>query len=501
MKKLIMKIESKIEKDKILIDFTKSEKDNRILFDLSSRNINYLSNSNKEIIKPNKYEDSKKNDLNPTKNITEKVKLFEQLKNILDKKCQCIRYKNAINKYFFDFIEFLNKRKRKIKNTKKNEKDTNNKIIYNINEINIDDAYYFVYQKYKNYKENTKKYILSKLRRYIRILNNNEALNFKNKLSFPRKKKKENDFSDKDLIILLNYLKMKNDFENLIIFYFLYYSGITFSDISRIRLSNFKSCFSILQIKKGKKKYIHIPSVIQTDLIILFKRKQNLKQTFFYESISDATEISRIELLKKQFSLSLKSCIEISQEKIIYLLGTFSKTRGHKILSEKLYHLFDINYKQFNNQLYLEYEEKTKDKNNNNIEEVKNNELISKEYDADNNNNESLENSFSLYDTPNIIKNKNIYSLTDREEINKLKNSYSDISNNEQTSLLFSSIDILDEKSISIDINNKSILNKKKASNFLGKKTKFNLNSKKIYETRNKKHILDNLISSFNEDY
>ena len=192
-----MKIESKIEKDKILIDFTKSEKDKRILFDIGSRNINYLSNSNKELIKHNKYQDSKKNDLNPTKNITEKVKLFEQLKNILDKKCQCIRYKNAINKYFFDFIEFLNKRKRKIKNTKKNEKDTNNKIIYNINEINIDDAYYFVYQKYKKYKDNTKKYILSKLRRYIRILNNNEKLNYKNKLSFPRKKKRKMIFQIK----------------------------------------------------------------------------------------------------------------------------------------------------------------------------------------------------------------------------------------------------------------------------------------------------------------
>ena len=162
---------------------------------------------------------------------------------------------------------------------------------------------------------------------------------------------------------------MKNDFENLIIFYFLYYSGITFSDISRIRLSNFKSCFSILQIKKGKTKNIHIPSVIQTGLIILFKRKKNLTQIFFYDFITDTNEISRIELLKKRFSLSLKSCIEISQETIIYLLGSFSKTRGHKILSEKLYYLFDINYKQFNNQLYLEYEEKTNDKNNNIIKE------------------------------------------------------------------------------------------------------------------------------------
>ena len=74
-----------------------------------------------------------------------------------------------------------------------------------------------------------------------------------------------------------------------------------------------------------------------------------------------------------------------------------------------------------NNQLYLEYEEKTNDKNNNIIKEPKNNELISKEYEADINNNESLEKSFSLFDTPNIIKNNNIYGLTDGEEINKLE--------------------------------------------------------------------------------
>jgi hypothetical protein len=44
-------------------------------------------------------------------NSTIKDKLFKELKNILDKKAHSIRYKDTINKYFFDFIQFLNKKK------------------------------------------------------------------------------------------------------------------------------------------------------------------------------------------------------------------------------------------------------------------------------------------------------------------------------------------------------------------------------------------------------
>ena len=106
-------------------------------------------------------------------------------------------------------FNFLTKEK-KINNKKEKDRDFNNEIIYNINEINIDDSYIFVLEKY----ENKKKYILSKLREYKRLLNNNMTINYKKKLLFPRKKKKDDFISKKYLIIVTNCLKMKNDIEN-----------------------------------------------------------------------------------------------------------------------------------------------------------------------------------------------------------------------------------------------------------------------------------------------
>ena len=76
---------------------------------------------------------------------------------------------------------------------------------------------------------------------------------------------------------------MKNDLENLIILYFLYYSGLTFSNISIIILNNFKMDFSLLIFKKGILKRINIPLVIKNNLIIFALQRINISQHFFYE--------------------------------------------------------------------------------------------------------------------------------------------------------------------------------------------------------------------------
>lgn len=65
-----------------------------------------------------------------------------------------LKYKDKINKYF--------------------NKYNDDEIILSIKEINIDDAYSFINKTYKNYKTSTRMFILSKLREYIRILNNDK---------------------------------------------------------------------------------------------------------------------------------------------------------------------------------------------------------------------------------------------------------------------------------------------------------------------------------------
>ena len=63
-------------------------------------------------------------------------------------------------KYFSDFNEYLNKRR------KRNKNYTNNFFNKGANVININDALPFVNKKFKSYKEDTQNYIFWKERKY-----------------------------------------------------------------------------------------------------------------------------------------------------------------------------------------------------------------------------------------------------------------------------------------------------------------------------------------------
>ena len=66
--------------------------------------------------------------------------------------------------------------------------------IININIINLVDAYSFVNKKYKIYNLETKQYILSKMKKYINLLNGDKIMNYKKKLSFHKKIKTKFSF-------------------------------------------------------------------------------------------------------------------------------------------------------------------------------------------------------------------------------------------------------------------------------------------------------------------
>ena len=53
-----------------------------------------------------------------------------------------------------------------------------------IKRINISDVYNFIITNNKFKKESTKKYMLLRIRRYIRLLNSEEKLNYKQKIRF-----------------------------------------------------------------------------------------------------------------------------------------------------------------------------------------------------------------------------------------------------------------------------------------------------------------------------
>ena len=78
------------------------------------------------------------------------------------------------------------------------------------------------------------------MRKYSKLLNEDFELIYKNKPNFHRLSKNETIIKENLLVEIINNLKNSNDLENLIILYFLYYSGITFSSIARILPNHLK---------------------------------------------------------------------------------------------------------------------------------------------------------------------------------------------------------------------------------------------------------------------
>ena len=101
-----------------------------------------------------------------------------------------------------------------------------------------------------------------KFRKFIRLINNDKNLNYNQKLI----NVKRNDkffITEKELYSIINSLKDNDDLENLCVFYLLYIKGFNFTMISRIRITDFKSRFSKLIIKKSKAMKYAIPSVLK----------------------------------------------------------------------------------------------------------------------------------------------------------------------------------------------------------------------------------------------
>ena len=157
----------------------------------------------------------------------------------------------------------------------------NTKFINNTNEIKLDDVYFFVNERYKNYKLETKNNILSKMRKYIRIINKDIQIDYINKISYKRYSKNYCFLTGSEILKYLSNLKENDKTEIILIFYFLYFSGLNFTTISRIRKTHFNNNCSLLRVKKGYKKEVTIPPMIQT-IIINYIEKKNLNQNFFF---------------------------------------------------------------------------------------------------------------------------------------------------------------------------------------------------------------------------
>lgn len=140
------------------------------------------------------------------------------------------------------------------------------------------------------------------MRKFIRILNNKESINYKNKLAKIEKKDAGFKLSVDDITIICEEIKAKYNLQLLLIFYFLYFMGLTFSKTSRIKITDLKSDFSILvETKEKYKKYI-IPNIIRHLLLHFIKSKNNISLFLFYDSIKEGKNIARTQIIKNNMT-------------------------------------------------------------------------------------------------------------------------------------------------------------------------------------------------------
>lgn len=266
--------------------------------------------------------------------------IIERLKNILNQENQSKEYKTKILNLFKDLIQYL---KEKNPNAIKEKKLKDGKINYITKRINISDVFNFIENNDKYNKQKSKNYLLSRLRRFVRILNQEEKLNFRPKIKFNKIEKTDTNKKEKEIIKIITEIRERGTIQILLIFYFLYFLGFNYSTIARMTLKNFKKGFNYLIMEKRKKRQFTIPNIIAKDLYEYFVFKKNNSKYLFYDSFNNINNYSRTTLIKNNIKSILESIKEISTETIQDLLLNFSKTRKANKLPIKFYFLFDYN--------------------------------------------------------------------------------------------------------------------------------------------------------------
>ena len=272
--------------------------------------------------------------------------IFDRIENIMDQEDSTFIYKKKVIKYFEGFINFLEINSKTVKS--KFNKITNDykKIIFTIKEINIVDIYNFVNYKFNYYKEDTKNRILSIMRRFSRILNNDPNLDYQESLCFHKSKNNSYILTEEELNSIVNYLKNKDELECLILFYFLYFSGLNFYYLARCRIKDFQKDFDFLKLTKNKTRKIHIPLVIKRNIKQLLSNKNDDSKFLFINKYNEKVNIdSRATYLKETFANSIKQFKGFSGQKKSILIKYFSHIRKYKILTEKFFQLFDYDFK------------------------------------------------------------------------------------------------------------------------------------------------------------
>lgn len=339
---------------------------------------------------------------------------FEKLEKIMSHKKYTDEYKNRIKLLFFNFFNYL--KETSINNhILKTGADGN--IQLSLKRINICDVHSFINDTSKYKKSTSINYIHSVMRKYVRLLNCEPNLDYKEKI------KLTNNYNNKDLslrqqIVMIKFLKEKKDVQVLLIYYFLYYLGFTYSSTSRIMISHFLKNYNLLKTKKSKLKRFKINDSIRKNIINYIEGLGYEPKFLFYDNIKDSKRFTRVNFIKQKICNTLRKCYYIYNFQINYILNQFSKTRNPKKNTNNLTDFFDMDIGISN--CYINSEISNFSKNDDSEESIsisKDSSCIEKNEDNYNNN----DNSFHATPLPN-----NSINLQNEFDISEFHKSQSD---------------------------------------------------------------------------
>ena len=311
-----------------------------------SRRSKSIVNKNKNVFNSTKkhynYTDFHNIDKYNNNILNKKYDAVSKLTKILIDQRSSYDYINSIIVLFTKFFNYIIIKKIKHKTKTIITKNIDN--TFNVQYIDIEEVFEFLNnKKINNYNNSSLSNISSRMRKFVRILNNNKNINYINEI--PKTVKNENSLklTKDELNNIFEYIKFNYNTQILLIFYFIYFLGLTFSKVARIKITDFKSDFSILVEKKEKYKKYMIPNIIANILLYYIKNKTNNSLYLFYDSIKDNKTFTRTQLIRNNISNVIKGCKVFSNIKSEEIIKSFSKKRNSKRLNENLYYLFNIN--------------------------------------------------------------------------------------------------------------------------------------------------------------
>lgn len=232
-------------------------------------------------------------------NSPDKNNIFQDITNILDKENASDIYKKRVLKLFeifFDYLVKIKKNQELIDNYQKFKK-------YNIGRIKMKDVEDFIADQYKNSNPSTVANIKSRMRKFIRIINNEPNLDFSEKIMRPKTISDTSIFSKQELLLFLYDLNISDDIVSVLLFYFLYFIGLNYSLVARILLKDLKASFGMLILKKGKKVIKHyFPEIITHLLYKYFISSRSYNSFYFFEdNITNNNKETRTTMIKNKF--------------------------------------------------------------------------------------------------------------------------------------------------------------------------------------------------------